>query len=215
MTEENTNGQSKSGSLSLILSVIAIIGVVVILFMEFTEKEDAEESLTSQNMPVISSGSNSIVFVNSDLVLQKYDLVNKLTDQLDGDSKKKDADFISRQKAYESDAAYFQQQVQQQTISEESAQVIYEQLMVKQQELYELQDQFTAELAQKEYEMNLVLLDSIRNYLKRLNLKYNYDYILSYNAAGNILLGKDTFEITQQVIDGLNIEYIEKYPPKE
>jgi len=215
MTEENTNNPLKSGNLSLILSVIAIIGLVVIFILKFTEKEETDDSITSQNMPVMSTGSNSIVFVNSDLVLQEYDLVNKLTGQLESDRKKKDADFTARQKAYESDAAYFQQQVQQQSISEESAQQIYEQLMLEQQELYELQDQFTAVLAQKEYEMNLVLLDSIRNYLKRLNLKYNYDYILSYNATGNILLGKDTFEITQQVINGLNMEYLEKYPPEE
>ncbi len=215
MNEVKSNSSDKLIKISLILSIIAIIGLLVFVILDITEKEDAEEVKVDQTMPVISSGSNSVVFVNTDQVLQEYDLVTKLTGDLENDRRKKDAGFTARQKEYETDAAYFQQQVQQQTISEESAQQIYEQLMVKQQNLYELQDQYAAELAQKEYEMNIVLLDSIRNYLKRINLKYDFDYILSYNATGNLLFGKDTFNITQQTIQGLNKEYALKYNSEE
>jgi outer membrane protein len=73
-----------------------------------------------------------------------------------------------------------------------------------------LQDQYSAELSQKEMEMNMVILDSIRNYLKRMNMTAGFDYILSYNSMGNILFAKDTFNITPQVIQGLNLEYAEK-----
>lgn len=215
MNEVKSNSNDKLIKISLILSVIAIIGLLAFVILDFTEKEDNEADKVDQTMPVISSGSNSLVFVDSDQVLQEYDLVTKLTNDMENDRKRKDASFSARQKEYETDAAYFQQQVQQQSISEESAQQIYEQLMLKQQELYELQDQYAAELAQKEFEMNMVLLDSIRNYLKRINLQYNYDYILSYNATGNLLLGKDTFNITQQVIEGLNKEYTIKYISEE
>lgn len=215
MNEVKSNSSDKLIKISLILSIIAIIGLLVFVILDITEKEDAEEVKVDQTMPVISSGSNSVVFVNTDQVLQGYDLVTKLTGDLEKDRRKKDAGFTARQKEYETDAAYFQQQVQQQTISEESAQQIYEQLMAKQQNLYELQDQYAAELAQKEYEMNIVLLDSIRNYLKRINLKYDFDYILSYNATGNLLFGKDTFNITQQTIQGLNKEYALKYNSEE
>jgi outer membrane protein len=137
-------------------------------------------------------------------------LVNVLTDQLEEERKKKDTDFTVKQKAYENDAAYFQTQVANQSISEESAQQIYEKLMLQQQDLYKLQDQYTTELSKKEYEMNLILLDSVKNYLARLNKIYNYDYILSSNATGNILMAKDTFDITSQVLEGLNKEYTAK-----
>ncbi|MEZ5197171.1 MAG: OmpH family outer membrane protein [Bacteroidales bacterium] len=120
---------------------------------------------------------------------------------------KKRCGFYPKQKAFETDAAHFQDQVQKQSISEQSAQVIYEQLMAKQQDLYALQEQYASEMQQKEFEMNVVLLDSVRNYLERLNKVYNYDYILGYNTAGNIFLAKDTFDITSQILEGLNKEY--------
>ena len=214
MTLENSN-KKNPGTISLILSVIAIIGLVILFVMEFTDKDEPEEKQNIIALPVSASGSNSIVFINSDLILEKYLLVNKLAAQLERERQKKDVDFEARQKVYEQDAQYFQQQVQQQSISEQSAQQIYEQLMIKQQELYELQEQYTAELAQKEYAMNIILLDSVRNYLTRLNNIYNYDYILSYNTAGNIILAKDTFDITLPVLEGLNKEYDDSYVPTE
>ncbi len=197
----------------MILSVVAIIGLIVVIILNVTEDKDNDELLPGQRMPIVSSGTNSIVFVNSDLLLQQYELVNVLTAQLEEERKRKDNDFTAKQKAYEEDAAYFQTQVQKQSISEESAKQIYEKLMMQQQDLYSLQDQYTAELSKKEFEMNLVLLDSVKNYLNRLNKIYNYDYILSSNNTGNILLAKDTFDITNQVLEGLNKEYNEKMNP--
>lgn len=214
MTQANGNTKNLV-FISLILSAIAVIGLVVLFVMEFSDNEEPSKSQTSLALPASFSGSNSIVFINSDLILEKYTLVNKMATQLEDERRKKDADFTAKQKAYEQDAQYFQQQVQQQSISEQSAQVIYEQLMAKQQELIDLQDQYSAELAQKEYNMNLVLLDSVRNYVSRLNKQYNYDYILSYNTAGNIILAKDTFDITLPVLEGLNMEYEKRYAPAE
>lgn len=204
---ESVENKSKSPDLGLILSIVALIGTVVLFVLFFIDNDDPEVDKQVQNMPVVSSGSNSIVFVNSDVLLQEYELVMKMTAELEQETKRKDANFTQKQKAFESDAAYFQDQVQKQSISEQSAQVIYEQLMAKQQELYQLQDQYAAELQQKEFEMNVVLLDSVRNYLERLNSVYNYDYILGYNTAGNIFLAKDTFDITSQILEGLNKEY--------
>ena len=212
MTQENKNPLL---IISLILSVIAFIGLVILFVMEFTDNDEPVEKQNVMALPLSSTGSNSIVFINSDLILEKYLLVNKLAAQLERDRQKKDADFEAKQKVYEQDAQYFQQQVQQQSISEQSAQQIYDQLMIKQQELIGLQEQYAAELAQKEYAMNIILLDSVRNYLARLNKNYNYDYILSYNAAGNIMLAKDTFDITLPVLEGLNMEYDERYAPTE
>lgn len=214
MTQEMNNSKNPV-IISLILSVIAIIGMVILFVMEFSGKDEPETEQAVMALPVSSGGSNSIVFLNSDLIMEKYLLVNEMATQLENERKKKDADLMSKQKTYEQDAAYFQQQVQQQNISEESAQQIYEQLMLKQQELVQLQEQYGAELAQKEYQMNLVLLDSVRNFVTRLNKNYNYDYILSYNQAGNIILAKDTFDITLPVLEGLNMEYNELNAPAE
>ena len=207
---------SKQNNIGLILGGISLLGVIVLFVIYFTSgHENEQEEHVIPTPKILSSGTGTIAFVNSDEILKEYKLVPKLQKELEADSKRKDASFSARQNEYEEGAAYFQQQVANNSISEQSAQQIYDQLMAEQQALYQLQDQYTAELGQKEIEINLTILDSVRNYLGRINASANLDYVLSYNQMGIILFAKDTFDITNQVIEGLNTEYLQKYPPKE
>jgi len=211
--EEKKSGNNNTG---LIIGVIALIGVIVLFVLYFSDNKETKEAPKSQSFTMNKNlPSSSIAFVNSDDVLAQYDLVKELSGKLDKERQKKNDDFVAKQKAYQDDAAYFQEQVQKQTISQQSAEEIYQQLMQRQQELYQLQDQFSAELSQKEMDMNIVVLDSIRNYLKRMNISTGFDYVLSYNSMGNILLAKDTFDITSQVIEGLNAEFAAKNKKEE
>ncbi|MCB0806063.1 MAG: OmpH family outer membrane protein [Bacteroidales bacterium] len=219
MSEHSEVNFKRNQATILVLNGILLVSIIVLFLLHFSKDDKpatkagdkTESALANQ----LARATHSIAFVNSEELLQKYLLVKKLTDQLESERKNKDADFSKRQREFEQEAAYFQESVQKQSISEESAQRIYEQLMMKQEELYKLQDDYSAELAQKEFETNVILLDSVRNYLHRLNKKYNFDYILNYNAAGAILLARDTFDITASVLEGLNSEYLEKYPPKK
>lgn len=200
-----------------IFSIVLAIGLAVLYFLHFNDqKETSVKNNVGKPEPVVMPAvkTGSIAFVNSEVLLQNYDLVTKLSNQLDKQKQNKDADFTKRQSEYEQEAAYFQQQVQAQSISEQSAQEIYQQLMAKQEELYTLQQKYSNELGQLEFEMNVTLLDSVRNYLERMNKKSKFDYILNLDATGNIFVAKDTFDITPQVIKGLNQEYQLKYSSK-
>ncbi len=215
MNEEIKTVENNINS-GLIVGVIALLGVIVLFILYFTDNDEEQEVPKSQLVEINESlPPSSIAFINSEEVLNQYDFVKSLTGDLNSERDKLDKEFAAKQKAYQDDAAYFQEQVQKQTISQQSAEEIYQQLMARQQELYQLQDQYSAELAQKEMEMNVIILDSIRNYLKRMNISANFDYVLSYNSMGNILLAKDTFDITSQVIQGLNLEYAGKNNEEE
>lgn len=214
------DGVKKVNTWSAVINVVLAIAVAVLYFLQFSGNDDSGKTTKGSQgerpvMEMQDGTGPSIAFVNSDLLLEKYDLVEKLAKQLESESRKKDADLASRQEELESEAAYFQESVQKQSLNEESAQRIYEQLMAKQQDLYQLQQQYGAELSQKEFEMNVTLLDSVRNFLDRMNIDNKYDYILNYNASGSILQARDAFDITEAVLEGLNREYKEKYGPAE
>lgn len=204
-------------NLVLIINVILALAIIIIYVMYFVGKKDNDdrknESIQNpMNFPDSKSGV-SVAFVNTDILLERYELVKKMSDEFEKEQKKRDADLQKRTSEYQQEAAYFQESVQNQRLSDESAQGIYEQLMVKQQELYDLQQQYSNELAQREFEMNKVLLDTVKNYLHRMNIDRNYDYILNYTMAGPILLAKDTFDITNPVLRALNQEYKDQYAP--
>ena len=122
----------------------------------------------------------------------------------------------SKQSEFEKEAAYFEESVKRNQLSEKSAKEIYQQLSQKQQSIMEMKDEYQRELANDEYMINSLLVDTVTNFLKRYNKDLKFDYILGYNKNGNIFLTNDTFNITNQVLVELNKEYQAKNPvPKK
>jgi len=71
-------------------------------------------------------------------------------------------------------------------------------------------DRYTQQVADKEMKMNLTLLDTVTNFLKRYNRTYKYDYIMGLKTAGEILVANDTLDITKDVLNALNKSYQER-----
>lgn len=204
-----TNNTGKSLNWSIILSIILVIAVAVLYLLHFTGKHPpAKDTGFTANYP--PGEGLRIAYVDSDSILANYTLAIKKSLELEERSKRMDSDFKKRQDQYEKDAAYFQEQVASNQLSEKSAQFIYNQLMEEQQKLYELQNQYTSELAEMEMRVNIILLDSVTNFLERFNQKHHFDFILGHNPGSNILLKNPDYNITDQVIWGLNNEYKEE-----
>ena len=76
----------------------------------------------------------------------------------------------------------------------------------QQRDLQELQARLEGELAQETAKFNEALRDSLQNFLKAYNQDKKFDLILS-KAGDNILMGNKKYDITQDVINGLNKRY--------
>jgi outer membrane protein len=148
-----------------------------------------------------------VAFVNNDSIMKHYELVKKLAADLESKTRRLEGDVAARQKGFEKDAAYFQEQLQKKSISEQSAQEIYAQLQNEQAKIYELRDSYMADLHQSELALQVTVLDSVMNFLDRFNRQYKFDYILGFTKGGNILYANDTLDITNTVIEKLNEEY--------
>lgn len=212
-SEEPKPEEKKSGlNRILVFNFILLAGLVILYVLHFTGSKGSTDNSVTQALVKANKGSITVAFVNNDTILEKYDLVKKLKKELQAKSDRYTSEVASKQAAFEKDAAYFQEQVQKKAISEQSAQEIYSNLMENQQKIYDLRDRYAAELQQSEADMNVALLDSVMNFLKRYNEKYKFDYILGFNKVGNILYANDTLDITKDVLHELNKEYKERHP---
>jgi outer membrane protein len=192
-----------------ILSIVLLIGLIILYVLFFTTKR-SEEPKASVALQKSGNKALSVVFVNIDTLNEKYEFVKVLKNDLEGTGKRLQAEVLAEQSNFEKEAADFQKQVAANTISEEKAKMVYESLMQKQQAIVEKKDRFTQQVANMELNMNLRLLDTITNFLKRYNEIYKFDYILTYKMAGDILIANDTLDITNDVLKTLNKEYQER-----
>jgi outer membrane protein len=204
---------AKINPLLLGLNLVMLAGLIILYILHFKGAGGNSDSATGA-VAKANKGTISVAFVNNDSILSNYELVKKMRADLEAKGKRLEGEVASRQKAFEKDAAYFQEQVAKKAISDKSAQEIYAQLQQNQQGIYQLRDRYAAELQQSEMDMNVALIDSVMNFLKRYNDKYKFDYILGFTKGGNILYANDTLDVTKDVIRELNTAYKEKHGEK-
>jgi len=207
--KEETGEKKQFFTFSNIVSLIVLAGLIVLYFLFFTARKP-EEPKAAMALQKSGARSISVVFVNIDSLNEKYEFVKVLRNDLEGTGKRLQTEVLSEQSAFEKEAADFQKQVAANAISEEKAKIVYEELMKKQQGLADKKEKYTQQVANMELNMNMRLLDTITNFLKRYNKTYKFDYILTYKTAGDILIANDTLDITNDVVKSLNKEYKEK-----
>ncbi|MBL6950981.1 MAG: OmpH family outer membrane protein [Bacteroidales bacterium] len=200
--------EKQTFNLNTILLLIVLAGLVVLYILFFTSKPTGEVGVMEEDSTMIASASGpDIVYVNIDTLNEYYEFVKVLKRNLESTGNRLQREVLNEQDALEKEAAAFQQKISTNSITEERARVVYEELMAKQQTLMEKKDRYTQLIAEQEFNMNIQLLDTVNNFLLRFNREYQYNYILAFRTAGEILVASDSLDITRQVLDQLNEEY--------
>ena len=202
-TSGNSCGEKKCKCcINLILNIIAMAGIIVLFILYFTGYSCSHSPGAKFNKTTAPIG-----FVNSDSVMANYEFVKVIKVSLEAKQKEAEDNFSVQQKTFETQVAEYQKKIQANSITNDQAKNTERILAEKQQNLLDLKDQLTQTLSEEQYKMNIMLLDSITNFLKRYNQKYNYNYIFGYSKGSNLLFANDSLDLTKEVIKGLNKEY--------
>jgi outer membrane protein len=195
-------------NLNTVLLLITMVGVAVLYLLFFLSRAPSGTAVTEESSkPLPPAASLHIAYVNIDTLNEHYEFVKMLKRDLESTGSRLQREVLSEQEDLEKEASDFQRKVQANILSEERARQLYEDLMVKQQALMEKKERYTQQVAEQELAMNIRLLDTVNNFLKRFNQERKYELILAYRTAGEILIAKDSLNITRQVLDLLNTEY--------
>ena len=154
-----------------------------------------------------TSGSLKIAFVEVDSLMTQYQFCKDKS--LDLQKKSNNARNTLNQKGQQlqSAAANFQQKLNNNGFtSREQAESQQAAIQRQQQSLQELQARLENELANETAEFNQALSDSLQHFLAAYNKDKKYDFILT-KQGDNILYAAKKYDITQDVINGLNKRY--------
>jgi len=163
-----------------------------------------EEPTSADNT---TSGGLKIAFVEVDSLMTQYEFCKEKS--LDLQKKSNNARNTLNQKGQQlqSAAANFQQKLQNNGFtSREQAESQQAAIQRQQQSLQELQARLENELANETAKFNEALRDSLMNFLNAYNKDKKYDLILT-KQGDNILYAAKRFDITNDVIKGLNKRY--------
>lgn len=189
------------------VNVILLIGLALLYLLYFTtEKHVVDESLENTGVTkeiAALAGDLSIVYIDSDRILDSYYLADVLRKEFESEKRRLENDFVKKQRKFQQDVEDFQRRVQLGTITMDRAQQLEQELMLAQQELYELNESYSERLIMREMEMQKQLTDSISEFLTKYNKDKNYHFILGYARGGGILYASPELDITDEVIKEL------------
>lgn len=169
------------------------------------------ESPKMDEKPQAASSDNTtgmkIAFVEVDSLMTQYDFAKDYSVTLQ--KKSNNARNTLNQKGNQLQAAVnnFQQKLNNNGFqSREQAASVQAGIEKQQRDLQELQARLETELANETQKFNEALRDSLNNFLTSYNKDKKYDLILS-KAGDNILFADRKYDITKDVINGLNKRY--------
>jgi len=194
-------------NLSLILNGILFAAVVVLYILFFTGKHTTEATESKTDIPEFPAIENGIVYVDIDSVINHYDMYFDIQEELQQKLKTSEAQLASKEKAFRKEAEDFQYKIDRGLVTRAEAAELQQQLAVKEQELYQLQQQLQYQLAEEGQVAQRKVINAIMVYFESLEEAKDYQFVLGATFGGNILYANDQLNVTQEVTEGLNAAY--------
>lgn len=150
--------------------------------------------------------SAKIAYVDVDSLMKKYQFCIDYTEILKKKTETIQNTLNNKGLSLQKQVADFQSKMQSGSYTREQAESVQVSLQKKQIQLQNLQQSLAGEFEKEQTKYNDALRDSLHNFLKAYNATYGYNFVIS-KAGDNILLADEKFNITEDVIKGLNKRY--------
>ena len=173
---------------------------------------NAGQQTTSSN-PAPANGVSGlkIAYVEVDTLLAKYNFCIDMNEEMV--KKSENVRLTLNQKANDLNKQKQEFQTKYQNnayLTPERAEQEYNRIAKLEQDLQELSNKLQSELMSESEKNSLQLRDSINNFLKEYNKEKGYDFIISNTGFDNLLYANDAYNITQEILEGLNARYSAK-----
>ena len=148
-----------------------------------------------------------IAYVEIDTLMAQYQFCKDYTELANIEGENIQRTLTGKQRTLEQHAAAMQKKYESNGFtSQEELTRAQQSLQTEQQALQELSERLQASFMEEQAKYNEEMRDSLQNFLKQYNKTKKYDFIMS-KAGDNMLLANPKYDITNEVVKGLNKRY--------
>lgn len=189
---------------------VVLVAAVAALFVLFFDKKPAEGQATSVET-TCQMESLPIAYLNVDSLLANYAFAQDASERLMQKQEDARLKLNTKARSLQQEMADFQHKLDNNAfLSRERAESAQQKLIKKQQDLQELEAKLTDEIMLENQNLNKQLADTLTAYLEVYNADGRYQIILSNTAKDNVLMAADKYDITNDIVNGLNRRYVSK-----
>lgn len=190
---------------NIVTNVVLGVAVIVLFFFMFSDNDKKESGGEHAVTTELTEPSDiSIAFFNMDSVMSQWDLYFEYQQELAQRQSELESDFARRTEAFYQSAQDAQYKVERGLVTRSEAEQLQQNLQSEEQNLMNIQNQYAAELQEEGLVKNRRMLDMIERYVAELSEARGYSYVYSYSFGGNLIYGAKPYDITNEVVAGLN-----------
>jgi len=193
----------------LILNIVLLLLIGVLFYLHFSAKQ--KSVVAPKKVEVASSTDNGfrIAYFELDSVTNSFAMVKDIEKELNREEQKMNAEMNQWQKRYNDKLAQYQSMAQKQQMSEIQSETANRDMLQLQETIrnkkQELDQRYQDMYMRRKREVNT----SIEAFLKEYNKTKGYSYIFS-NEAGFMYYRDSAYNITKDLLKGLNAQYSKK-----
>lgn len=196
-------------NISYVINGVLAVAIIVLFILFFTSNKNGGGEATSLKFV---EGDSSVVlpvaYVDMDSLVNNYNFAKDVNEKFMKKLEDNRLAINKEQKSVEAQAADFQKKIDNNAyLTQQRAQEEAERIQKLGVNLQQKAQRMEMELAQEEQRINKQMTDSISLCLKEFNKTANYQIIFSNRGLDNILVAKDVYNITQDVLNLLNSRY--------
>lgn len=189
-------------------NVLRTLALATIATVVMTSCDKSKQQTSQQASTVATGGSTStkIAFVEVDSIMSQYKFCKEFSLVLQKKGQNIQSTLAAKQQQLQAAAANFQQKMQQNAYTREQAEAIQAGLQKQNNDLQVLNQRLSGEFQTETDKYNAALRDSLNHFLTIYNKDKKFGLILS-KAGDNILYADKAYDITRDVVAGLNKAY--------
>ena len=199
--------------LPLILSIIALAGVIALAVIDLTKgsKKPAPVQTESTNL------AGAIVYFDLDRVLAEYDMANDLRSVFETKANSINQEVQRRVNKFQKDLNSFNDKINKGLMTQSTAQVQSQKLQEQQASVENYANQKQQEILEEQQVMLNQIYDAIKSYIDDFNLTQGYAMVIATGSSAIIsgdifpnpvVTGAAELDITDALIEGLNAKYV-------
>jgi outer membrane protein len=189
-----------TGSIFTKISLVIMVALSVAACNN-DKKSDAPAAATKS-----TSSSETIVFINQDTLLTKYEYAKDMRTRLESKGKTTESEIGARRQAIQRDYAEYQRNVNTMTADQRAA--TEQRIQRKGQEQQQYEQNAGAEFQNLQGTEANKLYDKIADFTKAYAKEKGYKLVLTYSKASpTVLYGDTTLDVTADVTKRLNEAY--------
>ena len=196
-----------------ILRTVAL-AFVATMGMTSCDKSNPQMDQKANASAKAAAGDMKIAYVEVDSIMSQYKFCKEYSLILQKKGQNIQNTLAQKQQALQAAAANFQQKVQQNAYTREQAEGVNASLQKQNNDLQILNQRLSAEFQNETDQFNKALRDSIQHYLASYNKDKKYSIIFS-KQGDNLLYADKAYDITNEIVAGLNKAYKGKAPDKK